>query len=96
MANLRRGYVVRIKNRIESFLVTPPGAKGVSGLVVVDVNLDDGGNVLGFPEIAESSGISEYDESALRAVIQSSPLPVPKDPEIMKDFRSLRLRISPE
>ena len=62
----------------------------------MDVNLDDGGNVLGFPEIAESSGISEYDESALRAVIQSSPLPVPKDPEIMKDFRSLRLRISPE
>lgn len=95
--NIKRGYVSRIIGSIEPFLITPQRAKNAENLeVIVEVNLNADGSLDGFPEIVESSGFDEYDEAAVRAVLQASPLPVPKDPELLKDFRTLRLHISPE
>lgn len=95
--NLRSGYIGRIIGSIEPYLITPPEARGEENLlVIVAVNLAPDGTLLGFPEIAEPSGVPEYDEAALRAVLQASPLPMPKDPELIEEFQTLRLHIRPE
>ena len=91
------GYLTRIKHSIEPFLITPEEVKGVENLVVVvEVNLNADGTLVGFPEVVESSGFPEYDEAAYRAVLKAAPLPMPKDPELLEEFRNLRLHISPE
>lgn len=46
--------------------------------------------------LIEGSGNSLFDESAERAVRKASPLPVPKDPSVFKDFRSFILEFSPD
>jgi hypothetical protein len=45
--------------------------------------------------IVESSGNSLFDDSAERAVRKASPLPVPKDPGVFKQFRSFSLEFAP-
>lgn len=94
---LINGYMSRIKSSIEPFLITPQEVKKVKNVVVVvEVNLNTDGSLAGIPEVGESSGFSEYDSAAVRAVLQAAPLPMPKDPDILEDFRNLRLHISPE
>ncbi|SMG67316.1 protein containing TonB, C-terminal domains [methanotrophic bacterial endosymbiont of Bathymodiolus sp.] len=46
--------------------------------------------------IIESSGNSLFDDSAERAVRKASPLPVPKDPGVFKQFRSFSLEFAPD
>lgn len=46
--------------------------------------------------LIESSGNSLFDESAERAVRKASPLPVPKDPSVFKNFRSFILEFAPD
>ena len=46
--------------------------------------------------VVESSGNSLFDDSAERAVRKASPLPVPKDPNVFKDFRSFNLEFAPD
>jgi colicin import membrane protein len=46
--------------------------------------------------IVESSGNSLFDDSAERAVRKASPLPVPKDPGVFKQFRSFSLEFAPD
>ncbi|MGI9297876.1 MAG: energy transducer TonB [Gammaproteobacteria bacterium] len=96
-ARLRDSYIGRIKSSIRPFLITPPEARGVDGLeVVVEVRLEASGELIGLPEIAESSGVPEYDEAAYRAVLKASPLPMPKEPGLLEEFRHLRLLITPQ
>lgn len=95
--NLKDGYINRIIGSIEQYLITPPGAKGKDDLeVVVEVNLDVDGSVTGWPRVLQRSGVPEYDEEAVRAVMKASPLPMPKDPELLDEFRTLKLHISPQ
>ena len=46
--------------------------------------------------VVESSGNSLFDASAERAVRKASPLPVPKDPNVFKGFRSFSLEFAPD
>ena len=46
--------------------------------------------------VVESSGNPLFDDSAERAVRKASPLPVPKDPNVFKDFRSFNLEFAPD
>lgn len=46
----------------------------------VTVRLDPQGRVLGAPRVTDSSGNPWYDESALRAIEKSDPLPPPPEP----------------
>jgi colicin import membrane protein len=45
----------------------------------VEVSLDAGGRVVGEPEITRRSGNPWYDESVVRAIQKSSPLPAPPE-----------------
>ncbi len=46
-------------------------------------------------KIVEASGNRAFDESALRAVYKSAPLPVPQEQAVFKDFRELTLPFQP-
>ncbi len=97
LAGLQDQYIGRIIQKIEPLLNTPHAAKKLDNLVVVvEVKLDLSGNFLEFPKVVESSSLPEYDEAAVRAVLQAAPLPMPREPELLEEFRTLRLHISPK
>ncbi|MGU9951942.1 MAG: TonB C-terminal domain-containing protein [Gammaproteobacteria bacterium WSBS_2016_MAG_OTU1] len=97
LAGLQDQYIGRIVDKIEYHLQTPHSAKKVDDLVVVvEVHLDLDGNFLALPEVVESSSLPEYDDAAIRAVLQAIPLPMPREPELQEEFRTLRLHISPK
>ena len=96
LADLRNRYVGRIKQGIERYLKTPASAIGVEGLlVVVKVRLDANGAVLE-SSVVESSGVQDYDAAAVRAVLHASPFDMPHEPELLDDFRTLNLHITPQ
>jgi colicin import membrane protein len=97
LENLSNIYVGRIISSIDPYLITPASAQDVDNLVVVvEVLLDSGGELLGIPMVVESSGLPQYDEEAVRAVMKAAPLPLPKERELLEEFKKLRLHISPE
>ena len=97
LAGLRDKYKDRIIGGIERYLQTPPSARGVEDLlVVVEVRLDTDGTLLGLPKVVEPSGVPDYDEAAVRAVLKASPFDMPRDPELVDDFRTLNLSIIPK
>lgn len=62
--------------------------------VVVRFNIKDNGEIAGL-KIVQPSGNPSYDESVLRAVNKSSPLPVPPD-AVRKDFSEIEIAFRPE
>jgi colicin import membrane protein len=58
--------------------------------VTLQIELDSKGNVESV-EVSHSSGNSAFDRQAIAAVKKASPLPIPEDPSIAKDFRDLTL-----
>jgi TonB family protein len=61
---------------------------------VVQFNIKDNGEIIGL-KIVQSSGNSSYDESVLRAVRKSSPLP-PLAENIRNGFADVELAFRPE
>jgi colicin import membrane protein len=61
----------------------------------IKVDLIPGGDVMQVVVI-KSSGNQIFDASAERAVYKASPLPVPTDPQVFKQFRSFTFVFSPE
>ena len=97
LAGLQKSYLGRIKNVIERHLQTPPSARGEDDLlVVVEVRLDTDGTLLGLPSVLESSDLPDYDEAAVRAVLKASPFDMPREPELLEEFRILTLHITPQ
>src|SRR5215813_13767974 len=62
--------------------------------VVVRFNIKDNGEIVGL-KLVQPSGNASYDESVLRAVKKSSPLPIPPE-ELRKDFSEVELAFRPE
>ena len=62
--------------------------------VVVRFNIKDNGEISGL-KIVQPSGDPSYDESVLRAVRKSSPLPAPPE-SVRKDFAEVEIRFRPE
>jgi len=64
-----------------------------------EINLLPTGELSGSPKITKSSGSSACDEAVERAIIASStassPLPLPDDPALKAQFRSLKLKFRP-
>ena len=97
MGNLKNNYIRRIISRIESFLTEPLEIRGLENLeVIVEIHLDTDGSLEGLPQILETSGIPEYDGAVFRGILKSGTLPMPKEPELLEEFRVLTLRITPE
>ena len=62
--------------------------------VIVRFNIKDNGEIVGL-KVVQPSGNPSYDESVLRAVQKSSPLPAPPD-IVRKDFSDVELAFRPQ
>jgi len=86
-------YIGYIQERIERSWLRPPGSPvGLS--CVVQVSLIPGGEVARV-QIVRSSGDPVFDRSVETAVYKASPLPLPPDASLFKNFRDLRLIFKP-
>lgn len=62
--------------------------------VVVRFNIKENGEIIGL-KVVQASGNASYDESVIRAVNKSSPLPVPPE-AVRNDFSEVELAFRPE
>lgn len=72
-----------------------PGSVTTKLKCKIRIGLIPSGDVMSVVLI-ESSGNALFDESAERAVRKASPLPVPKDVKVFKNFRSFILEFAPD
>jgi len=59
---------------------------------IVTISLSSSGKVLNV-KVTKPSGNSVYDRQAVLAVKKSSPLPMPKEPELVKKFKHITLKL---
>ena len=87
-------YKTLILNDIGKQWIIPPGAKkNVSCKLLVDLDaMGRGMNV----KVLVSSGDPVLDRSAVTAVLKASPLPLPKIPALLKQFKQIELTVKPE
>ncbi len=71
-----------------------PGSVSGNMKCKIKIGLIPSGDVMS-AVVVESSGNSLFDDSAVRAVYKASPLPVPKDPNIFKQFRKFTFVFAP-
>ena len=48
----------------------------------VSVRLAADGSVIGKPEVSRSSGLPQWDDNTIRAILRASPLPPPPEPGV--------------
>jgi colicin import membrane protein len=87
-------YGTKIQAKIRRNVVMPPNvANDAHG--VFSVTLLPGGTVLN-AELKKSSGNVAYDNAVERAILKSSPLPLPPDMSLFNRFRELDLPFEPK
>jgi len=73
--------------------------KQLCGLDLVElefeIQLMPTGELLGDPKLMQSSKIESCDQALERAILQSQPLPVPKDAKLFSKLKNLKLKFSP-
>ncbi len=89
---LQQKYMGLIQQTVRSNWINQfdPNAKLIATL---KISLDASGNVLSV-SVSQSSGNPAFDRQAVLAVKKSSPLPLPPDPGLAKDFMNLTLPFS--
>jgi colicin import membrane protein len=86
-------YIAYIADRVERNWLRPPGSP--AGLkCTVNVKLIPGGDVVS-ARVVQGSGDTVFDDSAEKAVLKASPLPVPDDPSAAKHFRDFNFVFKP-
>ena len=86
-------YIAYIADKVERNWLRPPGSP--AGLkCTVNVKLIPGGEVVS-ARVVQSSGDTLFDDSAEKAVLKASPLPVPDDPSAAKHFRDFNFVFKP-
>ena len=85
-------YVLYIKEKVQRSWIRPPSS-GAELSCTVEVRLIPSGEVID-AKIVRSSGNAPFDRSVETAVFKASPLPVPPDPEVMEQFRTLRFEFN--
>ncbi|MGD2076109.1 MAG: cell envelope integrity protein TolA, partial [Gammaproteobacteria bacterium] len=93
MQRMINEYVSYIQEKVQRSWIRPPSS-GTELSCTVEVRLIPSGEVID-AQIVRSSGNSAFDRSVEAAVFKASPLPVPPDPEVMEQFRSLRFEFKP-
>lgn len=86
-------YKALIIQAISQEWVVPPDIDKDATCILL-IKLAPGGDVLNI-QVLKSSGNDTLDRSAKVAVMQASPLPVPKDLAIFDSFRTLKLTVHP-
>jgi len=84
-------YIRRIQAKIRGNVTLPPDLNGNPEAVFDVVQLPTGEII--DVQLQKSSGVRAYDESVLRAILKSSPLPRPDSPDMFR--RSLTLKFRP-
>jgi len=80
-----------IKEKLQSNFIVPLGSRATK-VPVVNIRLDESGNVLS-SRIVSGSGDLSFDQAVLAAAAKSSPLPLPKDnPEVRKELQDINLK----
>ena len=87
-------YVLYIQEKVQRSWIRPPSSGGELSCTV-EVRLIPSGEVID-AQIVRSSGNTAFDRSVEAAVFKASPLPVPPDPDVMEQFRTLRFEFKPE
>lgn len=89
------GYIQKIQIKIYRYMNT--NACGNSNWeAIASVRLMPGGALLAPPSIIQGSGIAACDRAIIAAIMQSEPLPVPEDPMLFNQFRTLNLKFRPQ
>ncbi len=87
-------YKARIQSKIRRNVVQPPNVNDEARAEFL-VTLLPGGTVL-TAELKKSSGNKAYDDAVERAILKSSPLPLPPDVQLFNRFRELDLTFKPD
>ena len=87
------GWKGRIKERVHSKVVVPPGVPD-NARAEYTITLIPGGEVLNV-KLRKSSGFPAYDAAIERAINAASPLPVPSEPGLFQQMRELNLVFLP-
>ena len=85
-------FAAAIKNRVRQSFTILPGLEGLS--CTMRITLVPGGEVAGV-QIVKSSGNATFDRQAENAVRKASPLPVPSDPRLFQQMRSISFVFDP-
>jgi len=72
-------WMRRVRIHVRQSWVVPPGFRQQSLATEVDIELDEGGNVVGEPEVVRRSGNPWYDDGVARSIRRASPLPAPPE-----------------
>ena len=88
-------YAPAIQDRVSQFWIRPPAsARGL--MAIVSLRLIPGGEVVpNSVRVIQSSGHAAFDQSAIAAVYQASPLPVPSG-SAFEPFREFDLKFNPD
>ena len=87
-------YKAKIQSKIRRNVVQPPNVRDDARAEFM-VTLLPGGTVL-TAELKKSSGNKAYDDAVERAILKSSPLPLPPDVQLFNRFRELDLTFKPD
>lgn len=88
-------YKRRISDKIRRFIVEPPGVNPAAQ-VEFEITVLPGGEVLGAKLRRSSNSMPAYDAAVERAILRAQPLPVPSNPDLMREFRELNLVFRPK
>lgn len=72
----QQGEADAIRAHIYKSWTKPTGVRTEGLMALIRVRLDEGGNITGL-QLLESSGQTAYDNSAMRAIQKSVPIPIP-------------------
>ena len=87
-------YKAKIQSKIRRNVVQPPNIRDDARAEFM-VTLLPGGTVL-TADLKKSSGNKQYDDAVERAILKSSPLPLPQDVSLFNRFRELDLTFKPD
>ncbi len=85
-------YTARIQNAIENVFNNPARGQGLS--CKIRIRIIPGGDVVEALVIS-GSGNATFDQRAEAAVLKAAPLPVPHDPRIFAEFKTIDLTFKP-
>ena len=60
-----------------------------------EISLMPTGDLIGEPKMIQSSKIASCDAAVERAILQSQPLPIPRDKKLFKRLKDLKLKFHP-
>lgn len=93
-AALMEKYKALIREAISQHWNIPQGTNNNLTCSLL-ITLAPGGSVLGV-QVLHSSGIDALDRSAIQAVYQASPLPIPSNADLFEQFREIHLDVTPK